>query len=1115
VNAGRLEIDLVAGIARLQRDANEALGIVRGFASTTDSILKTLAAGISVGAITAFAKHTVDAIGKMKDLGLEVGTSAEAISRFEAPTRSAGLSLDDTATAMFRMSKAALEAKDPTSKAAQALQAIGISTSQLKGLKADEMFELVARQVAKYSDGISKNNVMMELFNKSGREMNRVTAEIAKTTELTATVTEQQALEAKKLGDEMLELKMSSEKFWRGILSEGLPALNSLIKAFIEAKEKGGLLDGVFAALATAAGNTAVDDLQRVNEQLDVMRKNIESATNGWRAFVFTDEERAEMTRKLNILLTEQARLERVISAEGIAEQNRRAIAGQQARLANRGDPNFDPAAAAKVLKDYNDALAKAAQMDAEVMREVALIMGNLNDLGAKRVLALDDEIERYKLETDAIGQTNLQRELELLDYKKKLDLRGVLSEVDRQSIERKYDELRAMAVVRDSRQIEFDQQKMQIDMWRALGDASKGFFEDLVMHGTSAFGRLWETVKQFFAQMVALFATRWVLQLGASLLGSTALSSVAGQLGQGTASGFLSSALSNYFGSTALGGAANSFMMGFSGAQGPVTSSLMQSFGSGLSGALPILGYFTVALGGAAIAANQFAHGWRINNPGGSDFRTNNPASPLFTASAMDRTYRALGLSDRWAAILSGSSLATRIFGRRGRTNDAYGISGDIGMGGFTGGDWQDWSEQGGWFSSTRRGTDTTGFTPDQQQFLGSLFQGLAGVTSPLASFLGVNPSTALAGYSHAFNFQLSNNGNPLPDDQISSLFSGLMSSVLQEQVAQLLDAGGKGDLAEYIRGLTETGDALTHTITDFVDVMQAAPTMGLDVQAVMRLQRAGETLTDTFNRLAQGWSSYVSNFYTADEQRTMGMAALQHQLDQFGVTLPTTREAFRHLVETTEAGSPLWEALIGMAGTFADLVPAANAATGAINGTANALNRPNNPIFGSDGMHNGTPGDGGGGSNMPSQEWIDAWNRQMAQQQDLGSFLGGLLGNSSLSPLSPMEQLEAARQAWMTNPSASTGQAYLQVARQLYGSSSSYQDIFHQVYDTAAGIVGAPDYNARMEQIQTGMLDATRQSTHTLGLILAAQDTTNQILQAIADRGTTRTDTVVLRSA
>jgi hypothetical protein len=47
---------------------------------------------------------------------------------------------------------------------------------------------------------------------------------------------------------------------------------------------------------------------------------------------------------------------------------------------------------------------------------------------------------------------------------------------------------------------------------------------------------------------------------------------------------------------------------------------------------------------------------------------------------------------------------------------------------------------------------------------------------------------------------------------------------------------------------------------------------------------------------------------FYSADEQQAMGMGMLQHQLDQFGVTLPKTREEFRHLVETTEVGSPLW---------------------------------------------------------------------------------------------------------------------------------------------------------------------------------------------------------------
>jgi hypothetical protein len=76
---------------------------------------------------------------------------------------------------------------------------------------------------------------------------------------------------------------------------------------------------------------------------------------------------------------------------------------------------------------------------------------------------------------------------------------------------------------------------------------------------------------------------------------------------------------------------------------------------------------------------------------------------------------------------------------------------------------------------------------------------------------------------------------------------------------------------------------------------------------------------------------------------------------------------------------------------------------------------------------------------------------------------------GRQQLSPLSPQEQLEVARQAWLANPTAATSGAYLSLARSLYGSTSAYGSIFHNVYDTDAGIVGAPDYNTRMEQIQS----------------------------------------------
>jgi hypothetical protein len=189
-----------------------------------------------------------------------------------------------------------------------------------------------------------------------------------------------------------------------------LPALNEMIAAFIEArKEKGGFLDGMFAALHTAAGNTAVDDLGRVNEEIDVTRKNVDRANEGFLGLLHTDEERAALTTRLNVLLAERSRLESVISAQGIKEQTDRAIAGQRARLANKGDPNYDPTAVAN-QKVGLDLLVKLREEYAKLNNETHQ----------------NETIERtlIELKKDAYKNLTPARQQEILDEAKKVDLK-------------------------------------------------------------------------------------------------------------------------------------------------------------------------------------------------------------------------------------------------------------------------------------------------------------------------------------------------------------------------------------------------------------------------------------------------------------------------------------------------------------------------------------------------------------------------------------------------------------------------------------------------------------------------------------------------------------------
>jgi hypothetical protein len=139
---------------------------------------------------------------------------------------------------------------------------------------------------------------------------------------------------------------------------------------------------------------------------------------------------------------------------------------------------------------------------------------------------------------------------------------------------------------------------------------------------------------------------------------------------------GSIASGIGSWLGSTALGtwasGVGTAFSAGFGGAEllagGTTAEMAANSFGAALAEAMPALGIFALAVGGAAIAAGQFARGWSINNPGNRSNQFAGPADPAWFNSQTDRAFRGLGFNDQWAAILSGSSVTARLFGHQAR---------------------------------------------------------------------------------------------------------------------------------------------------------------------------------------------------------------------------------------------------------------------------------------------------------------------------------------------------------------------------------------------------------------------------------------------------------------
>ncbi len=156
---------------------------------------------------------------------------------------------------------------------------------------------------------------------------------------------------------------------------------------------------------------------------------------------------------------------------------------------------------------------------------------------------------------------------------------------------------------------------------------------------------------------------------------------------GSGNLINIASGAASNAYSAFGGGGLAGSFinsgfgnMMGLSTPlMGPtqsgaaLTGSVPTSAGSMVSNALPIIGWI---LAGMQLDKYLWGEGWDVDKMSRREQETAiagmTAIDPLFGLSGIgavwgDKLFRALGLSDKWASILSGSSIFARVFGRRG----------------------------------------------------------------------------------------------------------------------------------------------------------------------------------------------------------------------------------------------------------------------------------------------------------------------------------------------------------------------------------------------------------------------------------------------------------------
>lgn len=209
------------------------LGNLQSASNLAGQAMGRLGVALSVGAMVAWLRATIDGIDALNDLKDATGSSIENISALQDVATRTGTSFDTVSSSLVKFNAALKDAK-PGSDAEAAFQALGLSVRELQTLDPAQALLKTAQALATFADDGNKARLTQELFGKSLREVAPFLKDLADKGQLVATVTTQQAEEAERFNKALFELKANADNAGRALASNFVTGINAAAKAYRE-----------------------------------------------------------------------------------------------------------------------------------------------------------------------------------------------------------------------------------------------------------------------------------------------------------------------------------------------------------------------------------------------------------------------------------------------------------------------------------------------------------------------------------------------------------------------------------------------------------------------------------------------------------------------------------------------------------------------------------------------------------------------------------------------------------------------------------------------------------------------------------------------------------------
>jgi hypothetical protein len=959
MKVAQLTIEMAANVARLQKDMAQAqrsvestMGRIRKSADSAMRALGALGVGLSVAAFTGWIKGAIESIDKLAKLSAATGIAVKDLAGLDFAAKLSGTSLQTLTEASNKLqlglannsaalNKVGITAKDPieafiqladvyaategqSNKAAVANLALGKSWQGLAGFLAQG------------------GNAIRDLINE-GTALSGVTQQTAK--------------DAEKFNDEIDRLKT---RLGALALSIAGPILR-VFSEFIDELNEGTKAAGGFWKAIGIFGTT--NPFLSLEENVAKYRKEVEELIEKQEKYgelaslaFGTNEKLATATQRLayfEAMLAIEKRKTAAAMAEGTSGANQHLLAYNQMIASAEellaamelefsliGLTNEERAVSIALrkleeigIRNGTEAYEKyvGAIIDIQNRIRVKREMVKLSDDAAKNakregeeynrlVKSFQEQIAKMQIENETYFAGNDAREraifLRETENLKIEDRNRLLAQYDEAAMIKNANEQRKKGV-----ELQLKQQEEYAKKMEKISDQIGQSLTDALMNGGM-------NAKEFLINMFKTMVLRPLLQpiisgvvgaFASSAMAGTAQAATGGTVGNSMGLVGLASSLKSAYqmvtgGFAQLGATVTSSVQGLGAslilenAPGSALSSMGQSLASSAS-ALGTIASYGAGIGAGLGIGNLISGGKGI---GGSSWNAVGAGTAI---GAM--------VGGPLGAAIGGAigGLANAAFGSGKKEIDDTGIKVRFNSMKTTIDAYEEWSKKGGFISGGGKGVEISAVDKNLQKYFDTAVASTAINVKRYADVLGLSA----AGISD-FTFEVKQSLKDLTPEQaqkeidrIITAYGNAMASVVTSEIGPVLREG------------EEAGVALARLASSLNTVNTVFGTLNLKLmETSIYGADAASTLIELFGGIEEFTKStdyYYQNFYSTQERVAKTTEQLTGVFEQLGYALPSSRAAFRSLVESVQAaGNPnLFATLMQLAPAFNDLAIAA----------------------------------------------------------------------------------------------------------------------------------------------------------------------------------------------